>query len=82
MELKPHPGYANPFCSDEYPGAYPNGTRIYKRWSEVGEETPTNTRGKVLGSIGYETLGIGYWVEWDSLPGYAIFVMEKKVGKV
>jgi len=76
-----HPGYAGIFTRDQCPFAkYPNGTRIKKILSEPGDGNSVGTFGTVLGSIGHPDVGVGYFVEWDTFPRYAVWVSEGKLG--
>lgn len=78
--IKNHPGYFGAFTTAEASGAYPNGTRIQKVFTEEGDSTPLGVEGTVLGSIDSGELGIAYFVEWDNKPNIAVTVMAKKIG--
>lgn len=55
-------------------GAWPNGTRVQKvQTTDRGDLHPNGAFGTVRGSIGAGGL-IGYFVEWDDLPGLPVFV--------
>ena len=77
--VQEHPGYIGMFSRDTYPGAMPPGTRIRKVSSEVGDGHPDGSLGTVLGSIGAEGLGWGYFIEWDARPKMPVFTMALKV---
>jgi hypothetical protein len=78
--IGPHEGYRGVFTRRSYPGAWPPGTRVAKTRFEANDSQPVGTLGTVLGSIGHPDLGSGYFVEWDSLPRCAVFVMGTKLG--
>ncbi len=65
------------------PGAYPNGTRVAKQKTQVGDGHRSGDRGTVRGSFFGETPEHGpnfcYFVEWDDLPGVAVGIMARKV---
>lgn len=65
FNIKFHPGYVGAFTSDEAEGAWPNGTRIVKSYSEPGDSTANGTKGTILGSLRNEDGGLAYFVEWD-----------------
>jgi hypothetical protein len=85
-----HPGYIGAFSRDEAEGAIPNGAVVRKRNSEKGDTRPNGDRGRVLGSIDMQALGMMdaeraghrfmYFVEWDATPGCAVAVVDVKVG--
>jgi hypothetical protein len=71
-ELTQMPGWRGMFTTNEYPGAYPNGTRVIKVKTEPGDAHPVGARATVLGSMGQATMDeIGYFVEWDAQPRVA-----------
>jgi hypothetical protein len=80
-------GYLGVFTRDSEPGAIPNGARIVKVKSEVGDANPVGTLGTVLGSIrapaevGRRFPGVVYFyfVEWDSMPRMAVGVFNTKI---
>ena len=55
------------------PGAWPNGTRVRKTQSDPGDTHRDGAPGTVRGSIGPAEM-IGYFVEWDDLPGIPVFI--------
>lgn len=69
------------------PGApIANGTRVRKVRTEPGDANPIGTEATVLGSLGPmpadagEHAGTyGYFVEWDTMPGTAVFVIGEKI---
>lgn len=80
LGLAVHGGYFGVFTRHEYPGAYPNGTRVVKVKSEEEDSTPEGTYGTVLGSIGHKDLDhMMYFIEWDNKPSVAVGCMDKKV---
>lgn len=81
MRLREHPGYAGLFTRHQMPGAIPNGTRIVKTASEPGDSNPDGTLGTVLGSLGHPSVGIGYFVEWDTSPRVACLVRALRIAK-
>lgn len=92
MGVREWPGYHGMFTRAQAPGAIPNETPIKKVWSEPGDLEPVGKSGKVLGSLavppGFEPpagapTGVlfVYWVEWDSLPKHAVFIIDKKIGR-
>jgi hypothetical protein len=74
-----HPGWIGAFTRDEYPGALRNGTPVVKVTFERGDAHPIGTRGVVLGSVGHPEIGIGYFVEWETLPRHAVLVVSGKI---
>jgi hypothetical protein len=62
-----HPGWIGAFTRDEYPGALRNGTPVVK------------VTFVVLGSVGHPEIGIGYFVEWETLPRHAVLVVSGKI---
>jgi hypothetical protein len=74
-----HLGWRGAFVTDQYPGAYPNGSLIIKTTSEPGDAHPVGTLGTVLGSMGHPKVGIGYFVEWQDMPRVAVFVQQGKI---
>lgn len=66
------------FTTDQADGAISNGTPIVKVQSEVRDANPVGTRGKVLGSIRTDDK-LGYFVEWETLPGVPVFVSDFKI---
>lgn len=79
MNLTSEPGWSGFFTRDTYPGAIPNGTRIVKVNSEPNDGNKNGTPGTILGSVGHPEVGTGYFIEWDSTPNTAVFVMAKKI---
>ena len=59
-------------------GAYRCGTRIVKAASEANDTHRDGAGGTVRGSVAAGPL-VGYWVEWDDLPGQVVFVAGPKV---
>lgn len=82
-------GWVGGFTRDQAPGAYPCGSRIVKVRKEDGDSTPLGTGGTVLGSLDGSVLGhrnpdghvirFGYFVEWDTTPRVAVFVLDWKI---
>jgi hypothetical protein len=69
------------YLAGEADGAIPNGRRVVKVDSEPGDGTPLGTEGRVLSSIRDEQVApnVFYFVEWDSLPGTAVGVIDWKL---
>lgn len=81
MNITEHPGWVGLFTTDEYPGAYRNGTRVVKVRTEPDDFHPVGTRATVLGSFGHPSIPeIMYCVEWDPLPRVAVAVIGSKLG--
>jgi len=59
---------------------YRNGLRVAKVRIEKGDTNPIGVTGTVLGSINHPEYGVGYFIEWDHLPRFAVFVVEWKLG--
>lgn len=77
-----HEGYIGAFTRGTAEGAIPNGARVRKVNSEPSDGNPDGTLGTVLGSFSDPEVQDGavvYFVEWDSRPGMAVGVMERKV---
>ncbi len=74
------------YVESQAEGAIPNGERIRKCWCEDGDANPVGTVGTVIGSIGpvddvpeFQSCRYGYFVEWSTYPGVAVFVAGKKI---
>ena len=76
MKIKGHIG----FVDTDAPGAIPRGTAIVKIISEKGDANPVGTKGKVIGSMG-DGQKMGYFIEWETLPGVPVFVADFKIGR-
>jgi hypothetical protein len=88
MGARQWPGYLGAFSRNQAPGAIPNGTRVAKVWCEAGDLEPIGTQGAVLGSLpvaaelpAHGDVRFCYWVEWDSRPRCAVFLIDKKIGR-
>jgi len=77
------------FTREQAEGAMANGTRIKKVKDEPGDMMPIGATGTILGSVRHPTGGFRsplgftlhfYFVEWDELPGFAVGVMDLKIG--
>ena len=77
--LHTHPRYDGLFTTDQYPGAYPNGSRVTKINAEPGDTHQNGSTATVLGSFGHPDVGHGYFVEWDDCPKKAVFIEASKV---
>ena len=55
--------------TNQAPGAWPNGTRVFKVDCEPGDIHLAGSRGTVLDHVTNREEGIVYYVRWDSLPG-------------
>lgn len=82
LGLRAYPGWGGIFTRQQAPGAYPNGTRVKKVKAEPGDKHPIGTEATVLGSMAAPPVGTGYFVEWDSRPSYAVFVIDWKVERI
>lgn len=80
--FRSEPGWFGMFTRDEAPGAFPNGTRVFKSQSEPGDSHPTGTMGTILGSMAAPDIPKIYFVEWDPNPRVAIAVVETKIEKI
>ena len=68
------------FADRQAPGAIPNGYNVVKVKTEPGDAHEVGTRGKVLGSLSHPELpDIGYFIEWDDMPGVPVFTMGCKI---
>lgn len=80
-------GYGGVFTRDSVPGAIPNGARIVKVKTMVGDDNPIGTLGTVLGSMRapgevrkrFPGVVYFYFVEWDSVPRMTVGVMSTKI---
>lgn len=78
-----YPGWHGCFTRESSDRAkFPNGARIEKSVNESGDAHPLGSRGTVLGSIWLPERGVGYFVEWDSDPKTACFVVEFKLAAI
>lgn len=81
-----HEGYEGPFTRYEWPGAWPNGSRVEKIAHDPGGDmTPDGTLGTILGSLG-DPDGtddrILYFIEWDNHPKRAVGCVSNKLRRV
>jgi hypothetical protein len=80
MKLCIEPGWTGIFTREQAEGAIANGRRVVKVKGEAGDAHPVGATATVLGSLSYPELGgIGYFVEWDSRPRVAVFVIAWKI---
>ena len=80
-ELRVHEGYTGVFTREQSSQArYKNGSRVAKVRTEKGDTNPIGVTGTVLGSISHPGLGVGYFIEWDTLPRIVVFVVEWQLG--
>lgn len=77
-----HPGYNGVHTQRQAEGAIPNGTVVVKTNSEKGDGTPNGTQGKVLGSLFVDVAGYFYFIEWDTMPTFAIGCIANKIRAV
>jgi len=70
------------YTTDEASGAMKNGTRVEKVYKEKNDYHPLGARATVLGSLSHPTVGTGYFVEWDDMPGVPVFVVARKIGAI
>jgi hypothetical protein len=80
--VRPHVGWHGQFTTQQQDGAYPNGTRIRKKYGDPGDQAKAGSTGRVLGSLSNPQIGIGYFVEWDHWPQTAVFIMGKKIERI
>lgn len=80
-------GYLGAFTRAQAEGAFPNGSRIRKSWSEANDTTPVGTEGVVMGSMAIPegadvpdpTVKFFYFVEWDDKPRIVIGMIDRKI---
>jgi hypothetical protein len=79
--IRDHRGYYGAFTREWVCGALQNGVRVVKVKAEDGDANRVGALGTVLGSIlaGDRADELGYFIEWDSAPNVAVFVMGWKV---
>lgn len=80
--VRPHLGWHGVFCTAQYPGALPNGTRVVKVAWEPGGAHSLRDKATVLGSLGHPEKGIGYFVEFDENPKQAFFIISTKIAEL
>jgi|SRR5262245_10664884 len=72
------------YTTAHVPGALPNGTRVEKVKGDEGDTHAVGARATVIGSMqappNVPAIGIGYFVEWDDMPGVPVFVAGWKLG--
>lgn len=68
------------YTDQDAPGAIPRGWPIIKVFSELGDTNPVGTKGKVIGSM-TDGKVMGYFVEWETMPGVPVFVADFKIQK-
>lgn len=72
------------FTRQQAEGAIPNGSRIVKSKMEDDDAHKIGDKGTVIGSISHpEVLNgmIGYFVEWDDMPGVPVGVVGWKISR-
>jgi hypothetical protein len=74
------------YVEGEADGAIRNGSRVVKCDSEPGDGHPDGTVGSVISSLAVPNhmrheygADYFYWVEWESDPGMAVGVLDRKV---
>jgi hypothetical protein len=77
-----HPGYLGAFTRQTVPGAIANGVRVRKVATDKGDANPIGAEAIVLGSIHHPDKGFAYFVEWESAPGMAVFVVGWKIAPI
>lgn len=77
-------GWMGFFTRNQVKGAYANGSRVMKIFSDPGDGTPLGTEATVLGSIWAAARPnvVLYFVEWDDKPRVAVAVANHKIGPV
>jgi hypothetical protein len=64
-------------------GALPNGTRVRKINSKPDDTHRDGALATILGSLAVpESSHIGYFVEWDDLPGVPVAIADFRVEEV
>jgi hypothetical protein len=80
FEIREYPGWVGPHSRQQAKGAlYRNGARVRKVNSELTDTMKDGDCGTVLGSIQAPGERAAYFIEWDSVPRYAVFVIERKL---
>ena len=70
------------FATNDCPAAkWKRRSRVMKANSEPGDSHPNGTLGQVIGSIGHPTLGVAYFVEWDTERGVHVLLAEKNLAE-
>lgn len=83
LDIRDREGWVGAFTFRQYPGAYPNGTRVKKVRGEPGDKHSLGAKATVLCSAVRMPWGsLGYFVEWDDLPQHAAFIVGDKLGVV
>lgn len=83
LNLTERRGWTGLHTTDQYPGAWPNGTRVRKIKSDPGDQHSDGTLATVIGSMGHPSLDqVIYCVEWDPLPRVAIAVIGSRIERV
>lgn len=75
------PGWVGHWIEGSVAGAYPNGARVRKVYSDPGDAHPIGAMATVLSSVTHPDEGIAYFVEWDLSPRRAVLVVAKKLAK-
>lgn len=80
MGLKFEEGYTGMFCRHQAQNAIPNGTKVYKCQSEIGDSHKTGSIATVLGSIQTPINNvIFYFIEWEDEPKVAVGITGYKI---
>ena len=83
FNLRTEDGWYGFFTRAQFAGAIANGSRIRKVFSPEGDTHPVGSLGTVIGSIGVKGPGVlpmvGYFIEWDAAPRFAVFVQDIKI---
>lgn len=66
------------FIPGHVEGAIPNTRRVKKRNAEAGDEFPDGAEGTVLSSVRVGDQ-LGYFVQFDAMPGVPVFLMAHRV---
>ena len=70
------------FATNDCPAAkWKRRARVMKTNSEPDDAHPNGTLGNVIGSIGHPTLGVAYFVEWDTARGIHVLLAEKNLAE-
>ena len=74
------------YVAGQAEGAYPNGSRVRKVWSDQGDSHQVGALATVVSSVVCPGVpgtdkAIGYFVCWDDAPGLPCFVADKKIAR-
>lgn len=78
----PSKTYEGEYVTDQAPGAYANGSKLAKINSEGFDAHGDGDVCTVIGSVLAPNGEIGYFVEWEDMPGLATFITAERVTPV